>query len=67
MGNANECEGKTQYNSGGDCKGVLKHLNKTGIRMKSYKCSQCGFWHVGHERKTKLAPYVRNNKKIDIN
>lgn len=68
MSKPNQCEGKTQYLTQSDCAGTLKHLNKgSSMKMKSYRCSDCNFWHVGHEVKTRLEPYVRRINKVRRN
>jgi len=41
------------------------HLNRQGgRRLNSYKCSACGFYHIGHNCKgKKLKPYTNEKKK----
>lgn len=47
----NQCQGKVQYNTFEDGHAATASLNKRGKnKYQTYKCSACGFYHVGHRQ-----------------
>ncbi len=42
------CQGKTRYESKAEACRILR-LYAAPNRMRAYRCSFCGAWHIGHE------------------
>lgn len=42
------CQNKKQYSSMGDVKLAVRRLRKNGERAAYYRCSLCGYIHLGH-------------------
>lgn len=57
MNKLNECDGKVQFISLSKANQAVKGFN-TGNkkRVNSYKCSSCGYYHIGHETKQRMLP-----------
>lgn len=59
----NQCNGKVGYATRGEANKFVTNLNtkQKGTRVKTYKCSTCGFWHYGHEgKKTRMQRYEKS-------
>ena len=60
MNNLNECDGKVQFISLSKANQSAKNLNTNNQkRISGYKCSSCGYYHVGHETKNRMKPIKR--------
>ena len=57
-----QCIGKHPYADYKAAERVVREKWKRGIQLMVYKCSFCGFHHVGHLRRPKLAKFA--GKKI---
>lgn len=44
-----ECGNKVRHRSYNNAKFCIKKTGQRG-QMKPYKCSKCGFWHIGASR-----------------
>lgn len=47
------CEGKVKYSSSSRANRWVRITNRKydGLRMNSYKCKECGWWHIGQTAK----------------
>lgn len=58
-----QCNGKVGYITRDEANKFVKNLNtkQNGTRVKTYKCTTCGFWHYGHEgKKTRMQRYEKS-------
>lgn len=48
------CYRKKQYATMEEAKGVIKRLNKKGVKsiadQHAYQCQYCGLYHLGHRK-----------------
>lgn len=64
----NQCQGKVQYLSYEDGHAATANLNKRGKhKFQTYKCSDCGLYHVGHNTHKNPSKKLKNvdHKKYD--
>jgi len=60
----NQCRGKISYHTAEKANKSLANLNggKNKKRMSSYRCSDCNYWHTGHQNKRKM----KQHNKVPI-
>lgn len=46
-----QCKGKLRYSDKGDAKRASKRVERAIGRVHAYRCSHCGWWHLGHKPK----------------